>query len=142
LRRLPGSAYRFALVGVLNTLIDLTAYLLLRHLGLQILAANFISTSAGMAFSYVANHSFTFRPLPGAPVRQRRQLLLFLLVTGFGLWLIQPIVIVAVTHWLESAPPRWGTMVPPVAKLCAIAVGLIWNYSLYSRVVFRHSRRP
>ncbi|MCU1475122.1 MAG: sugar translocase [Amnibacterium sp.] len=127
---------------MLNTLIDLATYLLLRQVGLQILAANFISTSAGMAFSYVANHRFTFRPLPGAPVRRRRRLLLFLLVTGTGLWLLQPVVIVAVTHWLESPLSGSEALVPLIAKVCAIAVGLIWNYTLYSRVVFRPSRDP
>ena len=142
LRGVPRSAYRFALVGTLNTLIDLASYLLLRQAGLPILAANFISTSAGMAFSYVANHRFTFRPPPGTPVRRGRRLVLFLLVTGVGLWLLQPVVIVAVTGWLERPLSSSEAVVPLIAKVCAIAVGFIWNYTLYSRVVFKASRQP
>ena len=72
-----GTVVRFAGVGVLNTLIDVGLFLLL-HDRVGIVLANFISTSAGMAFSFVVNGLFTFK----ASRLTWRQAGLFLGTTG------------------------------------------------------------
>jgi putative flippase GtrA len=132
--------HRFLIVGALNTLIDLSAYLALRHLGLPVLPANFLSTSAGMAFSYLGNRNFTFRSSLGS-VHVGRQVLLFLAVTGVGLWALQPVVIVTTTPWLAGVTSRSSFPSLVFPKICGIAVGLVWNYILYSRLVFRQAPR-
>ena len=112
---------RFGLVGVLNTAVDFLLYLALAGF-LPVLAANFLSTSCGMVTSFVLNRGFTFRS--SGPLN--RQILLFLLVTGTGLWVIQPLVLFGLASF--------GAV---QAKLAAIGVGMVWNFLLYNSFVFR-----
>jgi putative flippase GtrA len=102
---------RFGLVGILNSLVDLVAYAGLTLLGVATVPANLVSTTAGTVCSFLLNRGFTFRAADG-PLR--RQVPLFVLVNVVGLWVVHPLVIVAV----EGALP--------------------WNFVLYSRLVFRH----
>ncbi|WP_026425270.1 GtrA family protein [Actinokineospora inagensis] len=122
---------RFGLVGIANTLIDLVGYTLLTLAGLPLLVANTLSTSAGMVCSFTLNRSFTFRATAG---NTRTQAILFFLVTAFGLWVVQPVVIALVSGAFDGANHIVATVGP---KLVAVAFGLAWNYVLYSRVVFR-----
>ncbi|MFE0024234.1 GtrA family protein [Amycolatopsis sp. NPDC059021] len=131
MKLITGTQLRFGLVGVANTLLDALSYALLVTLGVPLVVANFLSTSAGMTLSFTLNRSFTFRAKDGDV---RRQAILFFAVTAFGLWVIQALVIMAVT----KAFPGVHVLVP---KAAGIAVGLVWNYVLYHQVVFRHSRR-
>jgi putative flippase GtrA len=123
---------RFGLVGVANTLVDLVAYTVLVAAGLPFYPANLISTSAGMALSFTLNRTFTFRAAGGD---LRTQAVLFVLVTAAGLWLVQPLVIT-----LCAGPFRGLSGVAAIVgpKLAGLAVGLVWNYTLYHRFVFRH----
>ncbi|MDO9498201.1 MAG: GtrA family protein, partial [Nocardioides sp.] len=92
---------RFAVVGVANTVIDIVLFMLL-HDRIGILGANFLSTSAGMTFSFVVNGLFTFR----AQRLTLRHAVLFLATTGMTMWLVQPLVIhglLAVLDGLDGA---------------------------------------
>jgi putative flippase GtrA len=126
---------RFGLVGVANTGIDLGLYFLLQASGSPVLLANLISTTAGLTFSFVANRLFTFRARPagGSAVRQ---MLLFLVCTGIGLWVVQPLVLVGMGRLLEGFATL-GDLRILIAKLAAIAIGMVWNWTLYNKVVFR-----
>jgi putative flippase GtrA len=124
---------RFGLVGIANTLIDFTILFTLTTLGLPTLIANIASTSTAFCFSFFANKKYTFKTTDG---NTERELFLFVIITLFGLWVLQSIVIKIVTLSLS------GTALPaPVilafAKFLAIIVSLTWNYTLYSRVVFK-----
>lgn len=125
---------RFGLVGVANTAIDLGLYFLLQLNGTPLLIANLISTSAGLAFSFVANRLFTFSARPSG--RAGRQLVLFVVCTGIGLWLIQPLVLVGMGALLAGFG-QLGDLRILLGKLAAIAFGMVWNWSVYSRIVFR-----
>lgn len=112
---------RFAAVGIVNTLLDTTLFLLL-HQRLGVVGANLVSTSAGMAFSLLANGVFTFgagRPTP-------RHALLFLATTGSTMWLVQPLVISALL----------GPLGALTAKLLAIGVSVVLNFAAYRWVVW------
>ncbi|WP_434449982.1 GtrA family protein [Lentzea sp. E54] len=132
-RRTAGEAtwFRFGLVGVLNTITDLAGYTLLALAGVPSFAANLASTSAGMALSFTLNRSFTFRARPGSV---RTQAVLFVLLTSFGLWVLQPVVIGLTTGAFDGLGP-----VPAVAgpKLAGLSAGVLWNYTAYTWVVFR-----
>jgi len=123
LPRLPSTVVRFAVVGVANTLIDLVLFWLLQ-VPLGVLAANFLSTSAGMAFSFVVNGRHTF----GATRVTGQQALAFLATNAFTMWLIQPLVI-GVAHSLVGTP-----LLP--AKLLALGVSVVTNFVLYRYVVW------
>jgi putative flippase GtrA len=126
---------RFGLVGVGNTLVDLIGYTVLVTAGMPMVVANLISTSAGMVLSFTLNRNFTFRAKSGDA---RLQLLLFFLVTATGLWVMQPVVIALCTGMFSGLG---GTPAVVAPKLVALAVGLVWNYILYSKLVFR-TKRP
>lgn len=125
------TASRFALVGVVNTAIDVGLFAVLTAAGAGVVAANLASTSAGMAFSFVANRAFSFR----STASLRSTLVPFLAVTLVCLWVIHPLVILAVGHLLGGL----GVADTPAAlagKVAAVGVGLLWNYGWYDRVVF------
>ena len=125
---------RFGLVGVLNTLVDVVAYGVLVATGLNFYIANIISTTLGMVCSFSLNRSFTFRATSG---NRLRQIGLFLVVTLFGLWVIQPAVIYLTTGLANAAfgflPDHLLAIVP---KGFATVASLVWNYVWYNRVVF------
>ncbi|XVS62017.1 GtrA family protein [Actinosynnema sp. CA-299493] len=122
---------RFGAVGSVNTTADLLGYTALVLAGTPVFLANLLSTSTGMASSFVLNRSFTFRARSG-PLRA--QVALFVLCTASGLWVLQPLVI-DTTEGLFGDPTTLTAVTGP--KLIALAFGLVWNYVLYSKVVFR-----
>lgn len=121
---------RFALVGGVNTAIDFGILFGLTWLGLDKIVANYISTSIALIFSFFANKTFTFKTTSGSA---KRQFTLFLAVTLVGLWVVQPLIIWSYTALMGESP-----LSLLVAKLIATIASLIWNYLLYSRVVFAH----
>jgi putative flippase GtrA len=128
---------RFASVGVLNTAVDFGVYVALFTAGMSPVPANFISTSTGLAVSFLGNSRYVFRSAESSV----RQVVLFVVTAGIGIWLIQPLVITAVTAVATSSGLEASALVGAVAKLAAIAVAAVWNYALYSRVVFRRRSR-
>lgn len=126
---------RFGLVGIANTVIDFSILFTLTYLGLPSLISNIFSTSAAFTFSFFANKNFTFK----AKGTTKRQFLLFIVITLFGLWGIQTAVIWVVTSLLMGSELE-KSLVLLIAKIIATIASLIWNYSLYSRVVFRQEK--
>ena len=123
---------RFIAVGGINTVIDFGLLFILKGLGLPTISANMVSTTAAFCFSFFANKKYTFKTMN---TNIKRELLLFVVVTLFGLWVLQNIVIYLVTVAISAHLPVLTTLF--IAKLCAIVVSLTWNYTLYSRVVFK-----
>lgn len=132
-----GRVGRFALVGVANTAIDFVGFGLLMAAGLPLLLANFLSTSAGLAFGFFAHSSFSFRS-----ERPRRETAIpFLLTSAFALWVLQPLVIWSVAGLLAHLWDAGSLTSVWIPKACAIGLALVWNFSLYHFVVFRTAER-
>ena len=124
---------RFAIVGGANTALDFALLFLFVALGLNSIAANYISTSVAFLFSFFVNKSFTFKSKGG---NVKKQFALFIGITIIALWVIQPLLILAVTAMLS--PFGWNeSLVLFIAKLVATVGSLIWNYIFYSRLVFK-----
>jgi putative flippase GtrA len=127
-------AIRFGAVGIINTTIDFVLLFVLKSLGLPTIAANLLSSTTAFIFSFIANKNYTFRSTSS---NIRRELVLFTIVTLTGIWVIQTLVIISVEYSLEAAGLK-----PPVslllAKIAATGVSLLWNYTLYSKVVFKN----
>jgi putative flippase GtrA len=124
---------RFLTVGVANTAIDFGLLFTLKALGLPAISANIISTTAAFCFSFVANKKYTFKST-GANLK--REIGLFVVVTLFALWVIQTIVI-NITQVALSDTGLDDGLILLIAKILATAFTLVWNYTLYSRVVFK-----
>jgi putative flippase GtrA len=114
---------RFVAVGLLNTAIDLALFAILEA-PLGILVANFVSTSAGMAFSFTVNGRHTFR----AQRRTPRQALLFVAANGVTMWLLQP-VLIHEAYDVAAVPLM-------VAKVVALGGSVVANFLLYRYVVW------
>jgi len=127
--RLHRTVVRFATVGVANTAIDLILFWVLAP-SLGVLTANFLSTSAGMTFSFWMNGHHTFRSTTVTP----RQALLFLATNGFTMWLLQPLLI-GVAHGLAGVPLT-------ASKVVALGGSVVANFLLYRYVVWRPSSGP
>ena len=125
---------RFTIVGSINTVIDFSILFTLTILfNVPKELANFISTFVAFLFSFFANKKYTFK---STSKNLKRQFLLFTVVTLFGLWVIQTIIIAAITPVFTNL----GVNKPVdllISKLIATVASLIWNYTLYSKVVFK-----
>lgn len=130
---LASDKVRFGLVGVVNTLIDFSVlFILARLIGVPTVLANILSTSCAVAVSYTLNKKAVFGD---ANPSNRRQVVLFLAVTLFGLWVLQSAIIFCITTSFASfGHSEWVLF---GAKLLATGASLVWNYIWYSRVVFR-----
>ncbi len=124
---------KFIFVGGANTAIDFVILFGLTFLGVDKIVANFFSTSVALVFSFFVNKSFTFK---NETKNAKKQFALFLVITLFGLWVIQPLVILGVTSLTESFITNSAISLF-IAKLVATVASLIWNYIFYSRIVFK-----
>lgn len=123
---------RFVAVGGINTAIDFGFLFLLKMIGLPVIAANIGSTSLAFIFSFFANKKYTFK---SRSKNVRRELILFVLVTLTGLWLIQGSIIWFLM-WLTNGSGYDESVRLLVTKLIATVVSLTWNYVFYSKLVF------
>jgi putative flippase GtrA len=141
---------RFGAVGILNTVLDFVIFnSLSSKRGFSKIKANVCSTTISMIVSFVLQRQIVFGVGTGNPLTQA---LLFFLVTGFGLYVLQNMVIyLLVGRWkwpnravhIVSNAIHLGKrfsddfLLKNAAKLLATIVSLIWNYLMYRRAVFR-----
>jgi hypothetical protein cdiviTM7_02105 len=124
---------RFGLIGVINTVLDFGLLFILKSIGLMATTANIFSTSIAFVFSFFANKKYTFR---SSGTNIVREMILFVAVTLFGLWVLQTGVIWLVLPHLSKLL-RSSEMGLLVTKLIATAVSMTWNYILYDKLVFK-----
>ena len=124
-------ATNFALVGVVNTVIDLAVFLAAYNLlGLNLVVANVLAWFVAVSFSYVMNSIITFAAESGRQLRWRD----YFTFVGSGV-----IGVIANTATLVLA----SYVVPVlVAKLMAIGVSFLVNFTLSHFVVFRKRTTP
>ena len=125
---------KFIVVGGINTLIDFILLFFFTGIGMNKLIANYFSTGIALLFSFIANKKFTFKSTTGDA---KRQFVLFLGVTIVGLWVLQPLVLWISTSALEDYISNESINLF-IAKVIATCVSLVWNYLLYSRLVFKN----
>ncbi len=119
---------RFGLVGVINTAVDVLSFIALIYLGIPSLVAIFISTSLGLLCSFTLNRTFVF----GGSQVGTRTVGNFLLVTCFGLWVLQPIIIEGLAIMLNNHSELYLS----AYKLVATGVTMVWNFCWYRSKVF------
>lgn len=126
--------WRFVAVGAISTAIDFVILFVLQHLGLPIIVANIISTTLAFCFSFYANKRFTFKT---SGTNVHREMLLFVIVTLTGIWVLQNIVIWLSMPFFSSLTTHEAALL--LAKLIATGFSMVWNYVLYRNVVFKYS---
>lgn len=147
-----GQVVRFAIVGVSNFLVDFVIFNLLSKYapGLSAVWAGVISGTAAMINSFIFNKNFTFKAKNLSVFR----LVLFFVITAFGLYAIRPVIIyfftrvwlwpsqVAydITSWL-NLPFSKDFDTRNLALLMAIVIVLFYNYLAYKYFVFNDEKR-
>lgn len=126
---------RFGLVGGVNTALDFGLLFALKSIGLTAMMANVFSTSIAFVFSFFANKKYTFK---SSGTNIVREMILFVVVTLSGLWVLQTGVIWLVLPHLSKllGSPEVGLL---ATKLIATVVSMTWNYILYDKLVFKKS---
>ncbi|MGG0461811.1 GtrA family protein [Priestia aryabhattai] len=87
---------KFALVGVVNTLIDFAVYALLTTIGVNYILAQWISYSAGILNSYVMNRKWTFKKKEKS---SKREVISFVIVNLITLSLTSFLLTVLYNKW-------------------------------------------
>ncbi len=127
---------RFGTVGVLNTLVDLTAFAILRGwLGLPTLIANTLSYSAGIVNSYIWNRRWTFARRPRRAIGA--QFPRFAAVSVSAL-VLNDVLVLSLAPVLETWLAHPGLALA-AAKICATGASLVWNFTLNNRWTFRQT---
>ena len=123
-------AISFASIGVVNTLVDLGIFLLaLQYLTSSLVAANVLAWTVAVSGSYVMNSFVTFAAESGRKLTAR----------AFFTFVASQIVgLIANTAALVIAAMFLPVV---VAKLIAIGVGFLVNFSMSHFVVFRPRRQ-
>jgi putative flippase GtrA len=119
-------------VGGINTALDFGILFILIQLGFDVLVANVISSTLAFIFSFFANKKYTFQT---TDTNVAREMLLFVIVTLSGLWILQSAVI-WLTQPIAASIMQNTSVAVLAAKLAATVASMTWNYLLYSKLVF------
>ncbi len=129
-RAVAFKAASFAVIGVVNSLVDLSVFLLAYEIfAVPLVPANLLAWFIAVSGSYVMNSFITFSVESGGQLRWR----------NYGTFVASGIVgVIANTATLVAA----SYFVPVIAaKLIAILVSFVINFSLSHFVVFRPRAR-
>ena len=123
-------AVSFAMVGVVNSLVDYSVFLSAYYfLKLPLIPANVLAWLVAVSGSYVMNCFITFAAESGRQLRWR----------AYGAFVASGVAGVITNTTVLVVASRWLPV--PVAKLLAIAASFVVNFSLSHFVVFR-TREP
>jgi putative flippase GtrA len=155
-RTLSLKALSFALIGVVNTLVDYSVFLVARAVfsrlpavqalfdsvsascrcadptTVSLIAANMVSWTVAVTGSYILNSSITFAAESGRKLRWRSYFIF--IASGIVGWLANTATLVFCAQALQL--PVW------IAKAVAILASFVVNFSLSHFVVFRGRPQP
>lgn len=130
-RPMASKLFSFASIGVVNAAIDLAVFTLSYNvLGIPLVLANILAWLVAVSCSYVMNSRFTFQAESGG-VLKRKDYLSFVLSGTLGVAANTLTLVI-----LSRIMPVLG------AKLVAIAVSFVVNFTMSHFVVFRRKTPP
>ena len=130
-------AFWFSVIGGINTALDFIILFVLTSLGVKIFIANIFSTGTTFIISFLMNKKITFKSVSNNKKELIREMVLFIIITLFGLWVIQNIVISTAMPIFENLLKNKRISLL-LSKLIATIFSLIWNFILYKKVVFKN----
>lgn len=126
---------KFATIGAFNTALDFAILFSLKALGANVAFSNIVSTGVTFILSFILNKKITFNSTNKTKQENIKEFLSFTIITLFGLWVIQTLVIYIITSILSNILISNITLF--IAKIIATIFSLIWNFVLYKKVVFK-----
>ena len=125
---------KFAIVGVVNTLVDFVVFnLLAGMLGFTVLSASLIAYSCGIATSFVFNRNWTFAD---RLTDSGRVLILRFIGTNLLGLSINTVIVTLAVNGLTDLTELSDGLVLALAKVLATTGTLVVNYTLMHRWVF------
>ncbi len=121
---------RFAVVGVISTLVDFSIFTALSFFGVAVIAANIAAYLISLAINFGLNHSWTFAKTAG-DARIASLVFRFLIVHAVSLTLSTVIVSLLAQ-----------SMAAPAAKAISIPIIVLWTYLGLRLWAFSPRRRP
>ena len=131
-------AINFGLIGLINTAVDFGVFMFgIKLLGLPLVPANVLSWLVAISGSYVMNSFITFAAESGRRLTWRG----YMTFTASGVVgvIANTATLVVAAALLERAIPNANVL---IAKLLAIGVSFVVNFSMSHFVVFRPRRGP
>ncbi|MDO4902558.1 MAG: GtrA family protein [bacterium] len=128
--------FRFAIIGGLNTILDIVILVILTNFGVNKIIANIFSTGITFLNSFGLNKKYTFKSELKSKKQLAKEMVLFTIVTLFGLWVVQGFIIFLLSPIAKNLINNDG-IATILAKIPATAVSMIWNFILYKKVVFK-----
>lgn len=131
---------KFCIVGLLNTLLDIVIYGVMRQwVGFGVIVSSTITVIIVITFSYVLNAMYVFKSRPN-----RKSYFKFFITTGIGIVVIQGTIsrfiepILSNFLNLTSASSQIEVfMSNSIVRIGGTAFSLTWNYLFYRYFVFR-----
>jgi putative flippase GtrA len=140
----------FCAVGLATTVIDFFLFNLLTRpvVGWARIPANFVSVSAAMTWSFLANWLLVFHPAGQDWIGRAGR---FLAVTAFSAFVLQNLVLYLTTRlWTGPVRAAWflarqagldrrfteDAIARNTCKALAVTLGLIWNFCWYKFFVY------
>lgn len=139
----------FVIIGGFNTILDFAILFSLKFLGFIEIFANGISTGITFIISFILNKKYAFKSHNKSRKELVREMILFTLVTLFGLWIIQSVVILTIKTPVQKILPNLDflnftlskeTLSLLTSKIIATFFSLVWNFIMYKKVVFQHKK--
>ena len=127
--------FKFVIIGGFNTVLDFSILFGLTFIGVNSIIANIFSTGISFISSFVLNKKVTFKSENKTQKELLREMILFTIVTLFGLWGIQSVIISIVSPIFNNFIDN-QSIVLFLSKCFATAFSLVWNFVLYKKVVF------
>ena len=128
---------KFVLIGGFNTALDFAILFGLKFFGVPELVANSFSTGTTFIISFILNKKITFKSTGKTRQQLAHEMILFTVVTLFGLWAILTFIIWALKPIF--LPILSENLALFLAKIIATIFSMIWNFILYKKVVFKQS---
>ena len=119
---------KFATIGAFNTALDFAILFSLKALGINVAFSNIVSTGVTFILSFILNKKITFNSTNKTKQENIKEFLSFTIITLFGLWVIQTLVIYIITSILSNILISNITLF--IAKIIATIFSLIWNFVL------------
>lgn len=127
--------FKFVIIGGFNTVLDFSILFGLTFIGVNSIIANIFSTGISFISSFALNKKVTFKSENKTRKELLREMILFTIVTLFGLWGIQSVIISIVSPIFNNFIDN-QSIVLFLSKCFATAFSLVWNFVLYKKVVF------
>jgi putative flippase GtrA len=119
---------RFALVGVVNTVVDFTVFVVLTKLvGVAYLIGQIVGYSAGVTNSFIMNRKWTFNK-GTSKEKMPKEIIQFIVINLLSLGTTLLLMYILVDHYAISTI---------IAKIIVIIVGQVVNYTGYKFWVFK-----